>query len=134
MNEVISELRVRYVETDKMGIVHHSVYLHWMEIGRAEYLRNCGLSYREMEKKGIRIVVVEAFCKYLSKALYDDLIIVKTKLSESSRISFTFEYEILRKCDKKLLAKGYTKHIATDSNNKPKRVSSEILSIIRRLS
>ncbi len=130
MFEVVSELRVRYVETDQMGIVHHSVYFHWMEVGRTDYLRQKGLPYSKMEESGIRMPLIESWAKYIVSAKYDDEIIVKTRLEESSPIKFSFAYEILRKSDGKLLAEGKTKHIATDCHNKPKRVPKEILSII----
>jgi len=130
MDEVVSELRVRYVETDQMGIVHHSVYLHWMEVGRTDYLRKKGLPYSKMEESGIRMPLIEASAKYLSPAKYDDEILVITKLEEFSPIKFSFSYKIVRKSDRKLIAEGITKHIAADCQNKPKRVPKEILSII----
>jgi acyl-CoA thioester hydrolase len=130
MVENETEIRVRYVETDQMAIVHHSVYLHWMEVGRTEYLREKGLSYAQMEKMGVRMPLVEAKLEYFSPALYDDVILIKTKLLDCTKITFTFQYEIYRKSDKKLLTRGMTKHVAADLANKPKRVSKEILSII----
>ncbi|MCX7829647.1 MAG: acyl-CoA thioesterase [Acidobacteria bacterium] len=130
MDEVLSEIRVRYVETDQMGIVHHSVYFHWMEVGRTEFLRKRGFPYSKMEEEGVRMPLIEAWANYISSAKYDDEIIIKTKLTESSPIRFSFSYEIIRKSDGKLIARGITKHIATDCQNKPKRVSKEILSII----
>lgn len=130
MDEVLSELRVRYVETDQMGIVHHSVYFHWMEVGRTDYLRNRGFPYSKMEECGIRMPLIEAGAKYITPAKYEDEILVKTKLKEFSPIKFLFEYEIIRKVDGKVIATGMTKHIAADCQNKPKRVPKEILSII----
>lgn len=130
MDEVISELRVRYVETDQMGIVHHSVYFHWMEVGRTDYLRKKGFPYSKMEESGIRMPLIEASAKYVSPAKYDNEILVITKLEEFSPIRFSFSYKIVRKSDNKLIAEGITKHIAADCQNKPKRVPKEILSII----
>jgi acyl-CoA thioester hydrolase len=130
MSETSANVRVRYVETDQMGVVHHSVYFHWMEVGRTEYLRNKGLSYAKMEEMGIRMPLIEANAEYLSPARYDDEIAVKTVLKESSQISFTFCYEIERVKDRKLLAKGLTRHIATDKTNRPKRVSKDIYVLI----
>lgn len=130
MDEVVSELRVRYVETDQMGIVHHSVYFHWMEVGRTDYLRKRGLPYSKMEESGIRMPLIEASAKYLTPAKYDNEILVKTRLKGFSQIKFTFEYEIIRKIDRRVIALGMTKHIASDHQNKPKRVSKEILAII----
>ncbi|NMB99889.1 MAG: acyl-CoA thioesterase [Thermoanaerobaculaceae bacterium] len=130
MDEVVSELRVRYVETDQMGIVHHSVYFHWMEVGRTDYLRKKGFPYSKMEESGIRMPLIEASAKYVSPAKYDDEILVITKLEEFSPIKFSFSYKIVRKSNSKLIAEGITKHIAADCQNKPKRVPKEILSII----
>lgn len=130
MNKVVSEIRVRYVETDQMGIVHHSVYFHWMEVGRTDYLRKRGLPYSKLEESGIRMPLIEAKAKYLKPAKYDDEILIKTSLKEFSQIKFSFEYEIIRKSDGHLLALGVTKHIATDCQNKPKRVSKDTLAII----
>jgi acyl-CoA thioester hydrolase len=130
MAEVSAEIRVRYAETDQMGVVHHSVYFHWMEVGRTEYMRNNGLPYAKMEEMGIRMPLIEAKADYLSPAKYDDEIIVRTCLKESTQISFTFSYEIIRKPDRKLLAKGFTKHVAADKNNRPKRVPKDIYMLI----
>lgn len=125
-----SMIRVRYVETDQMGIVHHSVYFHWMEVGRTDYLRDRGLSYAKMEEMGIRMPVVEARAEFISSAKYDDEIEVTTVLEENSRISFTFSYEIVRQGDGKMLAKGMTRHIATDGSNRPRRVPMNVFQII----
>ena len=130
MDEVGADIRVRYVETDQMGVVHHSVYLHWMEVGRTEYLRRKGLSYAQLEERGIRMPLIEVKAEYLSPARYDDEITVRTTLKEATFISLMFCYEIVRKRDGKLLTKGMTKHIAADGNNKPKRVSKEIFCLI----
>ncbi len=125
-----SLIRVRYVETDQMGIVHHSVYFHWMEVGRTDYLRDRGLSYAKMEEMGIRMPVVEARAEFISSAKYDDEIAVITGLGENSRISFTFNYEIVRLGDGKTLAKGMTRHISTDGSNRPRRVPMNVFQII----
>lgn len=129
MNESISRIRVRYVETDQMGVVHHSVYLHWMEIGRSDFLRMKGLSYAQLESMGFRMPVVEVHVRYFNPARYDEEILIKTSLIECDRIKFTFEYEIL-KDEGKILVKGMTRHVATDVNNKPKRIPNEVLKII----
>lgn len=130
MDEVSSVIRVRYVETDQMGIVHHSVYFHWMEVGRTEYLRAKGLSYAKMEEMGIRMPLVEANAEYLLPAKYDDEVSVKTVLKDCSKISFTFNYEIVRLKDRKLLTRGTTRHIATDVANVPRRVPNDIYLLI----
>lgn len=130
MDEQGSRIRVRYVETDQMGIVHHSVYFHWMEVGRTDYLRNRGLSYAKMEEMGIRMPVTEASAEFIASAKYDDELAVRTSLECCSPISFTFRYEIVRTGDGKLLARGMTKHIATDGGNRPKRVPKDVFLVI----
>jgi acyl-CoA thioester hydrolase len=130
MGEIAAIIRVRYVETDQMGVVHHSVYFHWMEVGRTEYLRNKGLSYAKMEEMGIRMPLIEAKANFQLPAKYDDEIAVRTVLKESSPISFTFAYEIVRIKDQKLLAEGSTRHIATDKANRPKRLPKDIYLLI----
>lgn len=130
MDEQGSRIRVRYVETDQMGVVHHSVYFHWMEVGRTDYLRNRGLSYAKMEEMGIRMPVTEASAEFMASAKYDDELAVRTSLESCSPISFTFRYEIVRAGDGKLLARGMTRHIATDGRNRPRRVPKDVFSII----
>ena len=93
------DIRVRYAETDKMGVVYHANYFMWFEIGRCELLRGIGRSYREMEAEGIWLPVIEAHCEYKSPARYDDELRVKTngKLLSPARVEFA--YEITRPCD-----------------------------------
>jgi len=125
-----TELRVRYAETDQMGVVYYSNYLVWFEVGRAEYLRSLGTSYKEFERHGVRIVVAEAYCKYESPARYDDLIVVRTNLSEIKARSMKYRYTILRKADRKLLASGYTTHVFIGRNGKPVKMPKWVLNYI----
>ena len=114
-----SEIRVRYAETDKMGIVHHSNYLVWFEFGRSEFCRSRDFSYKEMEENdGALMVVVEAYCRYKSPAHYEDVIIIRTKIAELRSRSVRFVYEVSRPSDQILLAEGETLHLVTDENKK----------------
>lgn len=113
------ELRVRYSETDQMGVVYHSNYLVWFEIGRTEYLREMGLDYREMEQKGIMVPVLEVNCRYNQPAKYDDIVTVETELSEIGRAKFYFDYRIVRKKDGVLLTEGRTAHVFVDTGFRP---------------
>ncbi len=114
-----TEIRVRYAETDKMGIVHHSNYLVWFEFGRSEFCRTRGFSYREMEEKdNALLVVAEAYCRYKSPAYYEDVLILRTKIEEIRSRSIRFLYEIIRPEDNTLLATGETLHLVTDENHK----------------
>lgn len=114
-----TEIRVRYSETDQMGVVYHANYLAWFEVGRVEYLREIGLDYRAMESQGIMVPVLEVNCKYRQPAKYDDIVTVETRLSEVKRAKFYFEYMVFRKEDSELLATGKTEHIFVDSEFRP---------------
>jgi acyl-CoA thioester hydrolase len=88
------ELRVRYAETDRMGVVYYAHYLVWCEIGRTDYIRGSGMTYREMEERGITLAVAEANVRYAAPARYDDLVRVETTLSEIGSRTLTFDYRI----------------------------------------
>lgn len=119
MNWTETEIRVRYAETDKMGIVHHSNYYVWFELGRSDFCRARGFSYLEMEEnEGALMVVAESYCRYKSPAFYEDLLILRTKLASVRSRSIKFVYEIIRPADNKILAEGKTNHIVTDENKK----------------
>jgi len=105
-----TEIRVHYGETDKMEVVYYANYLNWFEIGRTEFFRSLGMTYRELEDNNIMLPVIEAYCKYLISALYDDLIIIRTKIELLKYTRICFAYDIIRENDKKLLAVGRTEH------------------------
>lgn len=112
-------LRVRYAETDKMGIVHHSNYYVWFELGRSDLCRAQGFSYLEMEDiDNARLVVAESSCRYRSPAFYEDELIVVTKIGRLRSRSISFTYEVLRPSTGTLIADGQTLHIVTDPDNK----------------
>lgn len=109
-------LRVRYAETDQMGIVYHSNYLIWFEVGRTELFREAGLPYTTFEEQGLGLAVVEATCKYRRSALYDDNLIIETKVESFSSRKVTFTYQVLR--DNTLLAEGKTVHAFINKDGK----------------
>jgi acyl-CoA thioester hydrolase len=114
-----TRLRVRYAETDQMGVVYHANHFIWFEIGRVELMRQLGFSYRDMEKQdGCYVAVVEAKCRYRAPARYDDEILVRTRLLNVRESVIHFGYELLRAEDGTLIAEGDTTHIVTDSNMK----------------
>jgi len=118
-----TEIRVRYAETDKMGIVHHSNYLIWFEAGRSELCRARGFSYKEMEEQDNALMVVaETYCRYKSPAYYEDILTVRTQVAEVRSRSIRFIYEIVRTSDDALLAEGETLHLVTDENKKVKLI------------
>jgi acyl-CoA thioester hydrolase len=112
-------LRVRYAETDKMGVVYHANYLIWFEIGRTEFCRARGFSYRDMEEnENAFLVVAESYCRYKAPAYYDDVLRVRTHITELRRRSLRFGYEIVRESDGTVIAEGETGHVVTDSNGR----------------
>lgn len=117
VNETV--IRVRYAETDQMGIVYHSNYFVWFEIGRTEFFRSFNLDYKGLEDEDVLLPVIDVGCNYIVPAKYDDEIIIRTKLSSIKGVKIEFGYEIYRKRDDVLLAKGFTKHAFVDKNLKP---------------
>ena len=114
LNETL--VRVRYAETDQMGVVYHANYLVWFEVGRVELLRQMGFSYRDMEEQDqCFIAVVEARCRFKSPAHYDDEIRIRTSLKHIRNSFLQFGYEAERVSDGQLLAEGDTMHIVTDA-------------------
>jgi acyl-CoA thioester hydrolase len=105
-----ARVRVRYAETDQMGVVYHANYLIWMEIGRVELCRASGVNYRDMEAAGVLLVVAEVNCRYHQSARYDDEIVVHTRIGQANPRVIQFDYEI-RLESGILLASGYTKHV-----------------------
>ena len=114
-----TRLRVRYAETDQMGVVYHSNHFVWFEIGRVELLRQLGFSYRDMESKDDRfIAVAEAKCRYRAPVRYDEEIVVRTEMLNVRDSVVHFGYELRRLDDGALLAEGETTHIVTDAEMK----------------
>ncbi len=113
--------RVRYAETDQMGVVYYANYLVWFEIGRSEFCRQHGFEYRDMEQQdGLCIIVAEASCRYKASAHYDDEIEVRTCLREMRKRVLIFGYEVRRSNDHQLLAEGETTHVIVDREGKPR--------------
>jgi acyl-CoA thioester hydrolase len=112
-------LRVRYSETDKMGVVYHANYLIWFEIGRTEFCRARGFSYRDMEENdNAFLVVAESYCRYKAPARYDDQLLIRTHITELRRRSLRFGYEVVRVADGQIIAEGETGHVVTDVNGR----------------
>jgi len=112
-------LRVRYSETDKMGIVYYANYLIWFEIGRTEFCRARGFSYKDMEEnEDAFLVVAESYCRYKAPAYYDDELLIRTHITELRWRSLRFGYDIVRVSDGKIVAEGETGHVVTDSTGR----------------
>lgn len=103
-----ADYRVIYADTDQMGVVYHSNYLKFFEMGRNEYFRQGGFCYRELEAEGIMLPVIEVSCRYIKGAEYDDLITVSTSVTEFSRVKIKFNYQVFR--GEELLARGFSLH------------------------
>ncbi len=123
---VESALRVRYAETDRMGIVYHANYLVWFEIGRTEYCRAAGLPYREMEERGVLILVTGVECRYRRSARYDDAIVVRAWMPELAARGVTFEYEIAD-AQGGILADGLSRHVFAGPDGRPRRAPEAIV-------
>ena len=118
-----TEIRVRYAETDKMGIVHHSNYLIWFEAGRSDLCRARGFSYKEMEERDDALMVVaESYVRYKSPAFYEDILHIRTRVAEVRSRSVRFIYEVLRPADGAIIAEGETLHLVTDTDKKVKLI------------
>jgi acyl-CoA thioester hydrolase len=127
-----TRLRVRYAETDQAGVVYHSNYLIWVEVGRVELCRDYGFHYRDMEKEADAFLpVTEARVKYRVPAKYDDEIIVRTRIVELRSRAITFAYEVLRASDGLLLAEGETRHIVMNSEGRARAFPPEYAMLMK---
>jgi len=118
----ISSVRVRYAETDTMGVVYYANYFVWFEVGRTDLLRRSGWSYREMELEGFSLPVIEAHCDYKQPARYDDDLEISTTGALISPVRLRFDYEIARSEDRATLVVGHTVHASLDRDGKPRRL------------
>ncbi|MFY0542927.1 acyl-CoA thioesterase [Brevibacillus sp. H7] len=118
-----TQIRVRYSETDQMGVVYHANYLNWFEVGRTEFFRQAGFRYRDLEKKGILLPVAEANVSFKQPALYDDLVDIRTWIADITPVRLTYAYEVYRVADEQLLVFGRTMHVFTNAALKPIRLS-----------
>jgi acyl-CoA thioester hydrolase len=125
-------IRVRYGDTDQMGFAYYANYLRWFEIGRAEMLRSLGTSYRDVEADGTSLPVVEAHCRYLKPARYDDLVTIETGLERLSRASVRFAYRVRREEGGELLATGHTEHCFMGPDGRPGRPTPALAEMLAR--
>jgi acyl-CoA thioester hydrolase len=133
-SEAVNEtsVRVRYAETDQMGVVYHSNHFVWFEVGRVELLRQLGFSYRDMEEQDGRfIAVVEAKCRYRAPVRYDEEVVIRTQLLNVRESVIHFGYELRRASDGALIAEGETTHIVTDADMKVAALQDKYLSAFR---
>lgn len=126
-----TQIRIRYKDTDRMGVVYYGNYLTFFEVGRSELMREMGFAYAEVEADGYILVVTEANAKYRANVGYDSLVTVKTKIAEMKHASMRFEYEVVDE-NGKLLVSGHTAHACLDSNLKPVRLPSDLRTKAKR--
>jgi acyl-CoA thioester hydrolase len=134
VNHVVNEtrIRVRYAETDQMGIVYHSNHFIWFEVGRVELLRQLGFTYKEMERQdNCHIAVVDARCRYKAPVHYDDEVLVRTYLKNVREKLIHFGYELVRAENGELLAEGETTHIVADAQMKPRTLPDKYMKVFR---
>ena len=134
MSGRISEarIRVRYAETDQMGVVYHSNHFVWFEVGRVEFFRQLGFSYKDMEEQdGCLIAVVDARCRYKAPARYDDEVVVRTQLRNVRESLVHFGYELLRVADGLLLAEGETTHVVIDREMKKTPIPEKYVKLFK---
>lgn len=114
-------VRVRYAETDQMGVVYHANYLIWFEVGRVELIRALGIEYKRMEAEDdCHIVVADAHCRYHHSARYDEVLRIRTRIAEVRNRTVKFSYEVIRDADGRVLANGETTHVICGSSGRPK--------------
>ena len=130
-----TSIRVRYAETDQMGVVYYANYFVWMEIGRVELVRSLGLNYKELEHtEGLFLSVVNSECRYISPARYDQEIVIQTQVAMANSRMVEFTYKICHADSGQLLARGSTKHIWLNREMRPSRLPARYSDLLRSVS
>jgi acyl-CoA thioester hydrolase len=119
-----TEIRVRYQETDNMGVVYYANYFAWFEVARTEYFRSEGISYRNIEEKGMYMMVAEASCRYKAPARYDDIVRIETWIPRVKNSSLDFAHKVY--VGNKLIATGESVHVFTNKAGRPVRMPREV--------
>ena len=129
-NQFAPTIRVRYEETDQMGVVYHGNYLNYFEVGRTELMRHLGFPYAEMEARGVLLTVVEARCRYKASARYDDVLRIETEGECLSGLRVRFQYRVVRDADDVLVADGWTDLACLDREYRPRRMPEDVAAAI----
>lgn len=128
MRYVESRTRVRYKETDQMGIAHHANYIVWFEIGRTDLCRATGIAYAEIETRGFLLVVTEVSCRFRTPFRYDDEVLIRTSVAEAGSRALKFAYELFDAAGETLRASGFSAHVWLDrETRKPARADAEVM-------
>jgi acyl-CoA thioester hydrolase len=128
MRAHVEKISVRYAETDRMGVAHHSSYLLWFEIGRTGLLREAGHAYRDLESRGILLPVVEYGARFMQGADYDDVLHIETTVREIRSRIVTFDYRAVR--DGEAIADGFTRHVCVDADRRARRFPEELVAAV----
>jgi acyl-CoA thioester hydrolase len=128
----VSKIRVIYADTDAMGIVYHTNYIKWFEIGRTELLRDMGIYYAVFESRGFNLPLTKAYCHYLLPARYDQVLLIETEIEYIKRASVKFNCSIWDEQQEKKLVDGYTVHACTNSDGKIVRIPEDVADLIRQ--
>jgi acyl-CoA thioester hydrolase len=123
----VSLVRVRYAETDQMGVAWHGSYFAWFEVGRTDLLRERGMTYRELERDDVRLPVVDARAAYRRPALYDDVLEIHTRVASHSGARISFEYDVRREGEGEPIATGFTAHVAVNGRGRPRRLPPDLV-------
>jgi acyl-CoA thioester hydrolase len=127
-----TELRVRYAETDQMGVVYHANYLAWCEVGRTEYIRTSGMSYREMEEAGVQLAVSDLEMRFHAPARYDDVVRVETHLTDVRSRTVTFDYVVVKADTGSRLVSVRTRLISLDRAGRPTAMPPQVRELLAR--
>ena len=127
------KIRVIYADTDAMGIVYHTNYLRWFEIGRNELFRDLGICYANIEREGYNLPLTQVFCHYLQPARYDDVVLVETEVEYVKWVSIKFTYTIWDELRRYILVEGYTVHACTDKSGKIVRLPKQLAGKIQKI-
>ena len=125
-------MRVRYSETDQMGVVYYANYLAWFDACRTELFINLGIRYKEMEGKGYFLPVIESNIRYLTPARYDDMITIAVEVVKITGVRVFFKYRVSRESDNRIVAEASTVHAMTDASGKPKRIPDEVRDALQK--
>ena len=128
----VTELRVRYAETDQMGVVYHANYLAWCEVGRTEYIRAAGMSYRDMEAQGVGLAVSELQMRFHSAATYDDVVRVETRCTDVRSRLVSFDYVVSRVADDARLVSASTRLVALGADGRPTSIPPAVRELLER--
>jgi acyl-CoA thioester hydrolase len=134
MKSIATEYRVTFSDTDAMGVVYYANYFEWFEIGRTEFFRSLGIPYKELDARGFVTPVVEAYCKFIKPARYDEILLIVTRVSVFKRATIRFEYSVIQKKDGLKLAEGYTVHaFLNKEDGKIVRIPEYIVDALKKL-